>query len=81
MLCCGIVACLVAALAGWWRHLDLRFDRRLIAGWRGNRRGVMIACAAVLLSLPVAVLALAGPPAEHRLDRGNIVIMAMRAIC
>ncbi|WP_395336138.1 hypothetical protein WBP06_18965 [Novosphingobium sp. BL-8H] len=67
----------MAAVVAWWRRLR----RGLRQGLGGHPKLILIGCCAVLLSLPVAVLATGWPTTQQRLDRGNIVIMAMRSLC
>lgn len=69
MLCCGIVAFIIAVLAGFWRRL------------RNVPRFVLIGGGAALLAIPVAVLASAEQPRPFGLSRENVLVQAMQSIC
>lgn len=69
MLCCGLAAFLLAALAGSWRRL------------RRNPRPFLIGGGAMLLAIPAAVLAVTESPDGDGHARENVVRQAMRSIC
>lgn len=69
MLCCGIVAFIVAAVAASWRRL------------RDHPTVMLIGSGVIFLMLAVAMLATMAPTHTPHLSRENVIIMAMRSIC
>ncbi|TCM16125.1 hypothetical protein EDF56_108113 [Novosphingobium sp. PhB165] len=69
MLCCGLVALIAAAVAGFWRRL------------RGYPKWMLIGSGAMLLALPAAVLAAAAQTRENGQGRQSVLMQAMQSIC
>jgi hypothetical protein len=68
MLCCGILALIAAASLGLWRRV------------RSLPRALALGSATLLVAVPVAAIGVAAP-ADHLMNRDDVVALSLRSLC